>query len=94
MSLFPRKLPIGRTTFNAWVTDIIALSGLPDNDSVRNLAARFILALPPALGYLSIRKVSNQLIKAAANQTASEIIDETKSPPSQTQEVVVQKAKG
>lgn len=73
-SFFPRKLPIGMTAFNVWVADVVALSGLPNNESTRRVAAMFILQLPPALAYLSIRKVSNQLIKAAANQVAAEVL--------------------
>lgn len=62
------------TSFNKWVADIVRLSGLPNNESVRKVAADFILRLPPALAYLPIRKVANQLIKAAANQVALEVV--------------------
>jgi hypothetical protein len=73
-SFLPRKLPIGMSTFNQWVADVVRLSGLPNNESVRRVSAEFILKLPPALAYLSLRKVSNQLIKAAANQVAVEVL--------------------
>lgn len=90
-SFLPRKLPTGLTAFNAWIADIVAISGLPDNTSTRQTAAMFILHLPPALGYLSIRKISNQLIKAAANQVATEVLrisNEPKSVPEATSPVV------
>lgn len=96
-SYVPRRLPVGRSDFDAWVRDIVSTSGLPDNDSTRRVAAMFILRLPPALAYLSIRKVANQLIKAAANQVASEILkpdptvlrgNDSEAVPSTPEEVV------
>ena len=90
-SFLPRKLPCGMTEFNCWLKDIIRLSGLPDNASTRRVAAGFITMLPPGLGYLSIRKISNALIKAAANQVAAEVIklqDESKQLQEASKEVV------
>ncbi len=72
-SFLPRRLPTGLTEFNNWVKDVVELSELPNNDSTRRVAAQFIMQLPPALAYLSLRKVSNQLIKAAANQVAYQV---------------------
>lgn len=74
LSFIPRKLPIGKTSFYTWIDDVVYVSGLPNNTSTRRVASMFILQLPPALAYLSIRKVSNQLIKAAANQVAAEVL--------------------
>lgn len=76
-SFLPRKLPTGMTQFNLWLADIIRLTGLPDNASTRRTAAGFIFMLPPGLGYLSIRKISNALIKAAANQVAQQVSKDT-----------------
>ena len=95
-SFFPRKLPTGMGEFNAWVQDIVLLSGLPDNMSTRRVAAMFLLQLPPALAYLSIRKISNQLIKAAANQVAVEVTrtpDVNAEVPRPTEEVVQEVSK-
>ena len=75
-SFIPRRLPIGLTSFNRWVEDVVILSGLPNNASTRRVAAMFILSLPPTWGYASLRRISNQLIKAAANQVASEVLKE------------------
>src|ERR1700691_5872420 len=74
LSFLPRKLPTGMTSFNSWVKDIIVISGLPDNDSTRKVSAMFVLQVPPSIGYMSIRKVSNILVKAAANQVAVEVL--------------------
>ncbi len=77
-SFFPRKLPTGMTSFNAWVSDIIVLSGLPDNDTVRNAAAGFIFQLPPTMARFPVRKIANMLIKAAANQVAQQVLLDAK----------------
>jgi len=73
-SFFPRKLPIGMSSFNSWVDDIVLVSGLPNNESVRKLAANFILSIHSDVAYMSIRRVSNLLVKAAANQVAIEVL--------------------
>jgi len=73
-SFFPRKLPIGMTSFNKWIDDIIFVSGLPDNKSTRQLAANFILHAPPTVTYMSIRKISGLLARAASYQVAAEIV--------------------
>jgi hypothetical protein len=73
-SFVPRKLPTGMTSFNSWVASIVELSGLPSNDTTRKLAATFILRVPTTIAFLSHRTISNQLIKAAANQVAAEVL--------------------
>lgn len=78
-SFLPRRLPIGMKEFESWVYDIIRLSKLPDNASTRRVAALFILQVPPQVGYMSIRRVSNMLIKAASNQVASDVIKQSQS---------------
>lgn len=89
-SFLPRKLPIGMSSFQAWLDDVLYLSGLPDNESTRKVAATLILKLPPGLAYLSIRKISNQLIKAAANQVAVELLRPQSESKDTAKEVVSQ----
>jgi hypothetical protein len=91
-SFFPRQLPTGKASFDAWVSDIVSISGLPDNASTRRVAAMFILQLPPALAYLSIRKVANQLIKAAANQVAAQVAEDATKSIKEASVQVVQEA--
>lgn len=76
-SFFPRRLPTGIGEFNEWVSDIILVSNLPDNDSTKHLAATFILHTPPTVAYLSIRSISTQLLKAAAYQVAMQVSKDT-----------------
>lgn len=73
-SFFPRRLPTGMKSFDAWVKDAIEISGLPDNPKIRSIAANFIFAIPPGVAYMSIRRISNILVKVAANQVASEVL--------------------
>lgn len=84
-------MPTGMTAFNAWVNDIVALSGLPDNDSTRRVAAELILKVRPSVGYMPLRHVVNNLIKAASNQVAIQVIKDTENgqqqQPQDTQKV-------
>lgn len=73
-SYFKRPLPKGMKEFEQWVSDIVALSGLPDNASTRRVAATFILHTPSNVARLSLRFVSNMLVKAAANQVAAQVV--------------------
>jgi hypothetical protein len=76
---FPRQLPTGMTSFNAWVADIIAVSGLPDNSSTRQLAGQFILSMAPSIGSIPLQEIANRMVKAAANQVAAEALETLKS---------------
>jgi hypothetical protein len=84
-SFFPRRLPTGMPSFDAWVADIITVSGLPDNNSTRRTAAEFIFKVRPEIGYMPLRVVSNMLIKAAANQVAQEILAKGKEQTNEPQ---------
>lgn len=74
----PRTLPIGMASFNSWLTDIVKCSGLPDNSSTRRVAASFIFQLPTRVKRISIREISNQLVKAASYQVAHQILQDEK----------------
>lgn len=70
----PRRLPVGRMEFDAWVLDIVFYSGLPVNDNIKRAAAQLILMEPPTRGYMTIASIGDKLIKLAANQVASEVL--------------------
>lgn len=76
-SFIPRRLPTGMKSFNSWVDDMIAVSGLPNNETIRKAAATFLFRLPPTTGYIALRKMSNQLVKIANNQVAMEVLKGT-----------------
>ena len=77
LGFIPRRLPKGMTEFNTLVSKIIVISGLPDNDSTRNLTAQFILHLPMSVYYLSPNFIAKQLVKAAAMQVSTQVIKDT-----------------
>lgn len=70
----PRLFPTGVSAFNDWLKEIIAISGLPDNDSTRLLAASFIFNMPRNVHYLSYRAISKQLVRAAAIQVSAQVV--------------------
>lgn len=69
-SLFPSRLPTGRTQFTDLVHTVVLLSGLPDNASIRQAIAQIIMQMPPSKAYVTIRHIVNMIVKAAATQTA------------------------
>jgi hypothetical protein len=62
------------TEFNQWLADIVELSGLPDNLTTRRASALFIFSIPPTQAAMSKRKIVIQLLKAASNQVAAEVV--------------------
>lgn len=72
-------LPVGLNEFHAWADDVISLTPLPNNESIKFAVATIILELTPDDGYISKRKVATRLIKAAANQVASYYFQSIKS---------------
>lgn len=73
LSLIPRRLPVGMTEFNAFADRIIGLSGqFADRDSMVYVMADLILRLKPTDAYVSDRHFVKSMIKAAANQVASQ----------------------
>lgn len=74
LSFIPRRLPVGVTDFNKFADRIIALSGqFADRDSMTYVIADLILRLKPTDAYMSDRYFVNSMIKAAANQVASQV---------------------
>lgn len=75
------KMPKGMTEFETYAAEIIANSGLPDNDSVRFSLATAIMHTPaPSIkDYLSVAAyLSATLQKAAANQVAAQVVQDLK----------------
>lgn len=76
-SFIPRSLPTGMSEFDSWVYDIVRVSGLPDNDSTRRVAAQFLMFVGRTKAHLSIRAIAIELRKAAALQIANQVIKDT-----------------
>lgn len=79
LSLFPSKLPVGRTAFSKWVDDIVELSGpLADRDSMEFVLSSAIQHASSNRGYVPKNYFVNTLIKAAANQVAAQVFQDIK----------------
>ena len=85
-SFFPTPLPTGRTSYNQWVDDIVALGAdFADRDSIEFALCSIIVHLPPDQGSKSKRFFIQTLRKAAATQVASTIFQEIKEAQSKPQ---------
>lgn len=77
-ALRPSPLPQGISEFNDWATDIIRLSGAPDNDSVRFALAAMIMHLESTTASKPKLFFALALRKGAANQVAHAIMMDLK----------------
>lgn len=71
-------LPIGMTEFNEMMDKVIAMSGMPNNDSVRFAIATAVLHFPQEKPELTYSYFARVLRRAAANQVASQIFQDIK----------------
>lgn len=85
-SFFPSTLPQGMVELDKWLDDVITLSGLPNNDSMRFTASSMILHVNADNDNKPKRYFAKAMRKAAANQVASYKMQEMK-------EAQLQKAK-
>lgn len=78
LSFIPTKLPIGMDEFNDWAASVLALTGLPDNDSTRFALAGMIAYQKPDRFYTPKRLFALMMLKAAANQIGGAVMYELK----------------
>lgn len=78
LSYIPERLPVGLDAHDSWAADVVALSGLPDNDSMRFAVATMILHADAKAAYLAKQYFVRRLIKGAANQVAGGIMQDLK----------------
>jgi hypothetical protein len=75
----PEKLPTGKTAMEAWMNQIILLSGIQaDIDSMHFALATMILHAENSAKYLSKNYFIRRLHKGAANQVASQVFQDIK----------------
>jgi hypothetical protein len=72
------KLPTGMTEFENWAKSIIAMTDLPDNDSMRFALASAIWGLKPHEGHVPLEYFAEVLIKGAASQVAGQVLQDLK----------------
>jgi hypothetical protein len=76
---FKSELPIGVEEFHKWAGEVIALTRLPDNDSMRWSLAVNIMHLPAKIAKISKQEMADLLHKGAANQVAAFVTQDLKS---------------
>jgi len=78
LSYLPRRLPVGRTEFEKWTSEIIGMSAIEDNDSTRFAIAAMVTHQDATQDHVPQRRFVRQLNKTASNQIALSIIKEIK----------------
>ena len=83
LSFFPSRLPVGLTEFDAWVDDIIELSGqFAERESMAQALANLLMHASPgdkfqtARSHIPKRWFVKGLVKGAANQVAAHVFYE------------------
>lgn len=77
-SFWPKKLPNGKTEFEAFASHIIKTFGFPDNDSFRNMIAGMIQHAPQTASRLSPLYFAKRIHKAVANEVAFYVMQDLK----------------
>lgn len=78
-SFLPERLPVGTTTMEKFMLDIIELAGgYADKDSMRYAIASMMIHAPAHYGMISKHYFIVRLRKSAANQIASQVFQEIK----------------
>lgn len=79
LSLFPSPLPVGMTGLDAFISDIIELSGeYADRDSMAFALCSMIIHLGPQKSSMPKNHFVRSLRKVAANQVASQAFQDIK----------------
>ena len=73
-----RKLPNGRTALEKWSTEVIKLSGVPDNNSTRFAVAVMLMHQAEGETKQSLKYFADRLYKASINEVAHAIAQELK----------------
>jgi hypothetical protein len=78
LGLWPQKLPVGISEFDAFAKKIFAIYEIPDLPSYRNAIATMIMHLPPTVDKMPLVYFGRSIKKAQSNQIAYEIIQQIK----------------
>ncbi len=77
LAYLPTELPVGMTTLNSWLDDIVELAGpIADRDSVVFVAGHECVQLPNTKNRISKMAVVKRIKKYAYNQCMSVILKE------------------
>lgn len=80
LSFFPTLLPVGVTAFGKWATDVIKLSGAPDNSSTRfALCVMLMHRGDKRIGFREPKRhYAKLLYKASINEVVHSVAQEIK----------------
>lgn len=78
LSYFPSPLPIGIAEFEKWSDDVLALTSLPNNESMKWSLATMILHSDKGASHKPKRYFAQCLHKAAANEIAGAYMHDLK----------------
>lgn len=78
LAYMPTRLPETPAEHALWAAEIIELGEFPSNDSFRHAIATQVLHLPPNQLKKSQMSFVNSLRRSIANQTAFQVVQETK----------------
>lgn len=94
LSFLPRRLPVGMTEFDKFADRIIRLSGeFADRDSMKFAIASQVIHLGPQKAYVADRFFIKSMVKAAANQVASQAFQDIKQKQDAARKAAEEKAK-
>ncbi len=78
-SHLPLRMPVGKTAFDAWLSEIVDLVGpIADAESIAWVACNEIMRLPPGSDRIPQQKLIRIVRKFAANQLAANKVNELK----------------
>ncbi len=93
LAFIPEKLPVGTTSMETFMLDIIDLAGqYADVDSMRFAIASMLIHAPANYGMLSKHYFIVRLRKSAANQIASQVFQEIKTKQAELEAKAKQEA--
>ncbi len=78
MARVPRRLPETAAAYEKWEVEILAVGKFPQNDSFRHAIATQVLHLSPGVHFKSQMYFVNNLRRSITNQTAFQVIQDTK----------------
>lgn len=91
ISMFPTPLPLGVSAYEAWLNDIVYLTGpIADDESLKWVISQEILRLSPGRDRVSRHRFVKLIRKYAANQIAANKIAEIKDAQKAREELAKQ----
>ena len=79
LSFLPTPIPTGKTAFDAWLNDIVELTGpIADDRAMKWVVSNEVMVVPSGADRVPKRRFVKRLRKFAANQIAASVVQEIK----------------